>query len=245
MNILPVLDLMEGKIVRGVGGRRHEYRPVVSRLVPSAEPLVVAEALHADFGFAEFYLADLDAIQGGRPSFEVYTSLQQAGFCLWIDAGIQSEASEALLRLRENDSISIVVGLETLEGPAALQRIVAHIGAARIIFSLDLKDGQQLGRPGAWPANDAWSIAQHAVARCGVGRMIVLDLARVGVGRGVGTEELCKELKTRFPDLQLTAGGGVRSIEDVHRLARVGVNYALVASALHDGLISPDQVKQL
>src|SRR5579872_5647704 len=44
MRIVPVLDLLGGVVVRGVGGRRREYRPVVSRLTPSCDPLDVARA---------------------------------------------------------------------------------------------------------------------------------------------------------------------------------------------------------
>ena len=67
MQILPVLDIMRGQVVRGVGGRRHEYRPIVSRLTASASPLDVAGAIRAHFGRDEFYLADLDPIAGGGP----------------------------------------------------------------------------------------------------------------------------------------------------------------------------------
>ena len=47
MKILPVIDLMGGQVVRGVAGRRDQYRPVVSRLTPSSAPLDVAGQLAA------------------------------------------------------------------------------------------------------------------------------------------------------------------------------------------------------
>ena len=86
--ILPVLDLMHGQIVRGIAGRRDAYRPIVSRLTDSAEPLAVARAFRSHFGFTEFYLADLDAIQHGQPALAIHDQLQQDGFRLWIDAGL-------------------------------------------------------------------------------------------------------------------------------------------------------------
>jgi phosphoribosylformimino-5-aminoimidazole carboxamide ribotide isomerase len=66
----------------------------------------------------------------------------------------------------------------------------------------------------------------------------VLDLARVGVGEGVGTEKLCARLKQSYPDVEITAGGGVRTLDDVHLLDTIGVDYVLVSSALHDGRIT-------
>src|SRR5207253_1947746 len=64
MRILPVLDLQNGVVVRGLAGRRAEYRPVVSRLTTSHQPLDIAQAFRDIFGFEHLYLADLDAIAG-------------------------------------------------------------------------------------------------------------------------------------------------------------------------------------
>lgn len=244
MAILPVLDLLKGKIVRGIGGRRDEYRPVVSKLLDSADPVAVAKALHAHFGFEDFYLADLDAIIHSEPAFDVYTNIHKAGFRLWIDAGIRSAGETSAMLLREHSN-SVVVGLESLDGPTALEALVQRAGPERIVFSLDLKAGQPLGQVKAWPSAASWSIAEHAIVALGIRRMIVLDLARVGVGEGLGTEELCCRLKKTYPQLQLTAGGGVNGIDDVKRLQGIGVDHVLVASALHDGRISPDDVRRL
>src|SRR5262249_52677780 len=84
MRIIPVLDVMKGQVVPGVGGRRHEYRPIVSRLTSATDPVGVAQALAAHFGWRDFYLADLDAILGAAPAFELYRALRGAGFSLWV-----------------------------------------------------------------------------------------------------------------------------------------------------------------
>jgi phosphoribosylformimino-5-aminoimidazole carboxamide ribotide isomerase len=243
--ILPVLDLMQGQIVRGIAGRRDEYRPIVGRLINSAAPLAVAGAFRTYFGFDEFYLADLDAIQDGQPAFEVYDRLQREGFRLWIDAGIRTGHDDALASLLESDAAGIIVGLESVAGPSELREIVQLAGARRSVFSLDLKAGRPLGRADLWHTDDPRTIAEHAVETLGVRRLIVLDLARVGVGEGVGTEDLCMRLKRTYPEVQITAGGGVRGMDDVRRLHANGVDYVLIASALHDGRITPDGVKRL
>ena len=43
----------------------------------------------------------------------------------------------------------------------------------------------------------------------------------VGVGAGVGAVELCRRLLQAYPEVQITAGGGVRDMSDVHRLEQV------------------------
>ncbi len=234
MRILPVLDVMQDEVVRGVGGQRHEYRPIVSRLTNSSRPLDVAGAIHKHFGLGEFYLADLDAITGGEPAWALYARLHEQGYRLWVDAGVR-ELTRAC-QLAAAGVESVVVGLETVAGPPALGEIVRALGE-RVVFSLDLRHGVPLGRRDAWEGQDSWGIAGQAV-RLGVRRLLVLDLTRVGLGSGTGTGELCARLCATFPDVEVSAGGGLRNRGDLQALRDAGVRTALVASALHDGRLT-------
>lgn len=228
---MPVLDVMNGQVVRGVGGRRAEYRPIISRLVNSAEPLTVARAFRTHFDLKTLYLADLDALMGKPPQWQVYHCLIAAGFDLWVDAGVKSiEEAQSLFDVGVN---TVVAGLETLPSPAVLAELLPRFDPAQMVFSLDLKAGRPLTTQTAWE-KDAWSVARQAY-EAGVRRMLVLDLAQVGIGGGVGTETLCGRIKAAWPDVALAAGGGVRGPEDLRRLEQVGVDIVLAASALHDG----------
>ncbi len=240
--IIPVLDLLRGQVVRGVGGRREEYRPILSQLTASHKPLDVAHAFWEHFRLNRLYLADLDAIAGAPPAIATYRVLLAAGFRLWVDAGIRQP--DGAKPLAEAGVSGIVAGLETLSGPQALQTLCQEYGAERVIFSLDLKGGQPLTVDGAWQGTDARSIADQAVA-CGVRRMIVLDLANVGAGGGLGTEVLCEQLARAYPQIEIVAGGGVRGVEDLRRLRECGVRGVLVASALHDGRITRTDLETL
>src|SRR5438046_4078339 len=92
MRIIPVLDLKGGVVVRGVAGRREEYRPIVSRLVASAAPIAVARAFRDRLGLTELYLADLDAIAGASPAWTTYKEIQAIGCQVWVDAGVRNAA---------------------------------------------------------------------------------------------------------------------------------------------------------
>jgi phosphoribosylformimino-5-aminoimidazole carboxamide ribotide isomerase len=74
--------------------------------------------------------------------------------------------------------------------------------------------------------------------------MIVLDLAQVGVGAGVATGNLCRQLRQRFAGLRLITGGGVRHEEDLTELAALGIDGVLVASALHDGRLMRNDLQR-
>jgi phosphoribosylformimino-5-aminoimidazole carboxamide ribotide isomerase len=241
MRILPVLDVLQGRVVRGVGGRRREYRAVVSRLTASSRPAAVARAVRAHFGGAEFYLADLDAVLGADPAWRLYAGLHAEGFRLWVDAGVREP--ERALRLAEAGVESVVVGLETVAGPGVLAEVVRALGR-RVVFSLDLREGEPLGDRRVWDGPDAWSIAGQAV-RLGVHRLLVLDLARVGMGGGTGTRDFCARLCAAHPEVEVSAGGGVRGRRDLEELRDAGVGVALVASALHDGRLQPGDLDGL
>src|SRR5437879_4825360 len=206
MIVLPVLDLQGGQVVRGIGGRRQEYCP----LTPECQPVRVACSFRERFGLNELYVADLDAIAGKPPALELFANLRQSGFRLWVDSGVSDPFSaEALIAAGIE---TVVVGLETVAGPRSLQEMCnAHAG--RIVFSLDLKDNAPLGNLTAWERRDARSIAEQAI-QIGVNRLLLLDLARVGMNAGTGTDSLAAELVAAHPDLELAVGGGVLSITD-------------------------------
>lgn len=234
MRILPVLDVMRGRVVRGVGGHRHAYRPIVSHLTARSLPPETAESIRAAFGWDEFYLADLDAILGGEPAWSIYDDLHESGFRLWVDAGVRQTPRAG--ELIDAGVETVVVGLETVDGPEELARMVREFGA-RITFSLDLRDGVPFGERRAWGGPNAAAIAGQAV-RLGVRRILVLDLASVGRGGGTGTRELCARLRQEYPDVEISAGGGVRNRGDLEELRNSGIQYALMASALHDGRLT-------
>jgi phosphoribosylformimino-5-aminoimidazole carboxamide ribotide isomerase len=230
MRVVPVIDVRNGAAVRAVGGRRSEYQTLVSPLAASSAPLDVARGYRTHLGLSEIYLADLDAIAGAEPDAALLAALRADGFRLWVDAGVRGP--DRARSVAEAGGQSVVVGLETVEGPAALREVVAALGE-RAVFSLDLRGAEPLGDRDAWDGADAATIAERAIA-LDVRRLLVLDLARVGHGDGCGTEELCAFLAGKHPAVEVSAGGGVRGPEDLGRLRACGVRAALVASALHD-----------
>jgi phosphoribosylformimino-5-aminoimidazole carboxamide ribotide isomerase len=132
-----------------------------------------------------------------------------------------------------------VMGLESLSSSEeSLSHLVQFCRGpfhpVPLIFSLDMKEGRPLAKHPAWQSLTPIDIAARVV-QTGITRLIVLDLADVGTSGGTRTLDLCRELKRRQPQLELIAGGGVRNLDDLKRIADAGCSAALVASALHDG----------
>jgi phosphoribosylformimino-5-aminoimidazole carboxamide ribotide isomerase len=240
MRVLPVLDLLDGHVVRGVAGRRQEYRPIQSTLTTSSDPLEVAIAIREQFGLTELYIADLNAILRRWPQRAILSKLAQAGFGTLVDAGIRTaEGAIPIFGAAQK----VVAGLETLAAPAELADLIVNAGSERVVFSLDLMAGEPLGDRTAWPA-EPLEILREAVS-AGCTQVIVLDIAHVGTAAGLPTLPLCREIRSAFPAIRIITGGGIRDVGDLRTLAELPVDAVLIASALHDGAITRADIESL
>lgn len=242
MQIFPVLDLMESRVVRGVAGQRERYRPVESVLTSGWDALDIAQAFQSQLGLSKFYLADLDAIRFSRPQQEILERITNAFPGCWLDGGIRISADVS--RFPQSGEVVFVLGLETIVGPQVLSELCRDLGPERIAFSLDLKAGDPLGNLQNWRSALPLDIARQAV-ETGVRNLIVLDLAQVGMRDGVSTLPLCRSIKHEFPEVQVVTGGGIRNARDLRMLKDDLVDGALVASAFHNGGLRREDIAEI
>lgn len=232
-----VIDLMDGRAVRAVGGDRVQYQPVTATdgSVVTGDALSLARFYTTTHGLRDVYVADLDAIRM-RPWHEATVrALAAAVPRIWLDAGV-STASGAE-RAIASGAARVVVGLETLTSFRMLREMVHAVGHHQLAFSLDLRDGVPVRAPGAGRPGDSATALAGRAADCGVDTIIVLDLARVGHRGGCDMEQLAA-VRHAVPEARLMAGGGVRGTHDMERLAAAGCDGALVATALLTGALS-------
>lgn len=244
VKILAAVDVAKGVVVRGIAGHRETYAPLVSQLVAGSGPNDIAQALAEQLDIRDLYLADLDAIAGDEPDWSLYERLLAGGARLSIDAGIGDAVRAQELRdfaARFDGVDAVIVGLESIANPEQLRQVAAIVPPQQLVFSLDLKDGRPFGATEAWHDADPVTIASEVV-ELGIRRLIVLDLAAVGVDGGCPTLPLCRDLRSRFPEIEITTGGGLRDKADLRGLADAGCNAALIASSLHDGRLSREEL---
>jgi phosphoribosylformimino-5-aminoimidazole carboxamide ribotide isomerase len=220
MEIIPVLDLKGGVVVRARMGARHLYAPIATRLAATSDPLDVARGLLAVYPFATMYVADLDAIEGRSDNSAVLDRVKHGcpGLSLWVDNGIADVSAAA--RWLDAGLGSLVLGSET-QADAALVRSLA--GDDRVILSLDFRGAEFQGPPALLEEPSMWPA-----------RVIAMTLARVGSGAGPDVDRLA-EVRQIAAGRRVYAAGGVRDAADLAALARAGIAGALVATALHDG----------
>ncbi len=218
MLIIPVVDLMDGVVVRATAGRRDAYRPLISPLAASSAPCDIVAGFLRLHRFTVVYVADLDAILGRGDNMSAARRLADKfpEIAFWLDSGARSAAPES--------PFETIIGSETMSREASPPDLSAQ---TRVILSLDFQSGNLLGpqrlaaSPHLWPA-----------------RVIVMTLERIGLGDGPDFATLAA-IKARAGGRELFAAGGVRGAEDLAALARRGVAGALIASALHDGRLGP------
>ena len=230
MEIVPVLDLKGGMVVRAHMGQRDQYRPIETPLSPTSDPVDVTCGLLSVYPFETLYVADLDAIEGTGDHRGTLKRLKAAfpQLTLWIDSGIADRHSaEDLLNAGLGH---LVLGSET----QADVTLVRHFAAdARVVLSLDFRGLSFQGPP---------ELLNEPI--CWMQRVIVMTLTRVGSGAGPDLERL-GAIRRVAPDKRIFAAGGVRDAADLGLLKRAGIAGALIASCLHDGRLRGSEIARL
>lgn len=230
LDVVPVIDLMQGVVVHARRGVRADYRPIRSPLVDGSGPLAVAGALMRLAPFRKLYVADLDAIRGRGGHAHAVAALAAAHpvLELWVDRG-ETDVETLGERVPEEDGVS-VIGTESFDDARTLVHALKASGG---VLSLDHDADGPIGPsdihrdPSLWPD-----------------RVVVMTLARVGADEGPDFGRVADAV-ARGGGRLVYAAGGVRSADDLRRLAELGASGALVASALHDGRITADELADL
>jgi phosphoribosylformimino-5-aminoimidazole carboxamide ribotide isomerase len=240
MKIIPVIDVLNGIAVHGIRGERKHYQPLKSVLCNSVEPLEIASAFEL-LGFSGLYIADLDAIQGKPANYKIYRNIiSETGLELMVDAGISDiPKAETVL---ESGVQQIVIGSETLNDLDFVTQAINDFGAEKVVVSIDLKQGKLLSTSESIVSLDAVSFVKQ-LSDLGASQFILLELDRVGTEYGTNFS-LMKNIMEQT-EVELMVGGGIHSLQELEELRSFGVFGALVATVLHNGKLSVDELKSV
>ena len=226
--IIPALDLKDGLVVHASSGARADYRPIETPLGPADDPVTIARALLAIAGSRTLYIADLDAIEGVGNHFELCRDLASAlpHNDLWIDAGF-SDVTDCAFWLPLG--ATLVIGSESLYSTKDWQELRASFGES-LALSLDFVAEGPRGlqalfvEPAHWPK-----------------RVIAMSLDRVGTAQGPDVARLASVVK-QAGSCDVYASGGIRDIRDLEAIVDAGAQGALLATALHRGAITQNEI---
>lgn len=228
MNIFPAIDLVEKKAVRLYKG---DYRQMT---VYSSDPVSVAKAMQAQ-GARFLHLVDLEgARDGGTPNLDVVRQIARETE-LFLELGGGLRDLETIERCLSAGVDRVILGTAAVENEALLQRAVERWGD-KIAVGADVRDGYLAVK--GWLEQTRLSLDAFAarMQTLGVRTLICTDISRDGAMRGTN-RELYRSLSERC-GLDITASGGVSSLEDVRALREMGLYGAIIGKAYYTGDIS-------
>jgi phosphoribosylformimino-5-aminoimidazole carboxamide ribotide isomerase len=221
MNIIPVLDLMNGQVVHAKHGDRAHYLPIQSVLCDSSQPVNIVEALLELYPFKQLYIADINAIQKNGHHQNIISSIVLAfpGLEIYLDAGFSSIGE---INTFNKIKVIPVLGSESISSIDDYQAInKSH--QKRMLLSLDFKNDVYQGPTALLQDSRFWP-----------NEIIVMSLSKVGSQSGPDLEKL-KHVKQTSPQTKIYAAGGVRNANDLEMLKLENIDGALIASAIHNG----------
>ena len=246
MKIIPVMDMLNGLVVQGIGGRRNEYQPISNSVICfNAELYDVAKSYQKKLGLNWFYIADLDRIQisknlnVNRDKIINLANLKQ--YEIAIDAGCKTV--DDVKEIADWNVNQIVMGTETLQSLDILVKAADQIGSEKIMLSIDIKSGNLLANNPEVKKLQPTDIANVA-DDLDLKGIIVIELQKVGSQSGPLNQTLL-DIVARTKTIPIFAGGGVRNIDDLIELQNNSISGALVATAFHKGKIAKEDLEKI
>ncbi|GBD11982.1 1-(5-phosphoribosyl)-5-[(5-phosphoribosylamino) methylideneamino] imidazole-4-carboxamide isomerase [bacterium HR23] len=226
MEVIPAIDLRWGRAVRLYQGV-YEKEEVFSEDPP-------ALALHwQEMGAPRLHIVDLDgAAQGRMVNLGVINGIVAlVDIPVQVGGGIRSlHIAGELLAMGVQ---RVVLGTVAVENPRLVQRLVSRFGAEAVVVALDAR-GQRIAIRG-WREEvplSPWELLQR-MADLGVRRFLYTDILRDGTLTQPNFEGIALMVeRSPFP---LLVSGGISTVEHLVRLARMGVEGAIVGRALYTG----------
>jgi phosphoribosylformimino-5-aminoimidazole carboxamide ribotide isomerase len=232
VEIIPVIDLLNGCVVHAQRGQRSQYRPIKTPLCDSSNPLDIVEALLKLYPFRQLYIADLDAIQQQGSNASTVRSIKEKHpqLDIWLDGGFRCPLG---LRAWQGAGITCVLGSENLSNLTQFAEMTGNRQCA-VMLSLDFGPRGYMGPPELIDVPHLWPE-----------KVILMTLAQVGSNAGPDLQTLQAILNLvldRNPAPRIYAAGGIRHLADIVSLNAVGAAGVLVATALHNGSITPADI---
>ncbi len=227
MIILPAIDLLGRKAVRLLKG---DYNQVT---VYSDSPLEVAEKFKS-LGATHIHMVDLDGAKyGTAPNMDIVAEVaEKTGLFVEIGGGIRS--METVKKYIDAGISRVILGTAAICDEDFLKEAVKAYGE-KIAVGADVKDGKIAVK--GWLEQSDVTLDEFFLKMqdLGVKNIICTDISRDGAMRGTNLE-LYRELSAKY-SLDITASGGVSSIEDVKRLREMNLYGAIIGKAYYTGAV--------
>jgi phosphoribosylformimino-5-aminoimidazole carboxamide ribotide isomerase len=231
LEVIPSIDLREGKVVRlaqGDYGRQTNY---------DVDPIETAK-LFADAGAKWMHIVDLDGAKSGRPVQAALIAKIIASTKLNVEVGGGVRSTEDVRELLDAGAKRVVVGTKAIEDWPWFESLVKqdHL-AKQLILALDAKEGMVATR--GWTQTSQRSAVDVAkqVNGWGLGAILYTDVAKDGMLQGPNLHHT--KLLAEAGDTPVIASGGVGSIDHIKALKDIPIIWGvIVGRSLYEGKVN-------
>ncbi len=236
MQIIPAIDIMEGKCVRLTEG---DY---AQKTIYNENPLEVAKAFEAA-GIQRLHLVDLDGSKSGTvKNCKVLESIA-LNTKLVIDFGGGIKTDNDVAHVFERGASLATIGSIAVANPTLFLSWVNKYGAEKFFLGADVKDN--LIAVNGWMQTSTITIESFLTDYLahGITNIFCTDVSKDGRLEGPSIK-LYQSLIQLFPNLKLVASGGVSSLQDLEALDAIGCAGAIVGKAIYENRISLASLQQ-
>lgn len=235
MEIIPAIDLIDGKCVRLTQG---DY---AQKTIYEENPLKQAKAFE-EMGFKSLHLVDLDGAKAGNPQNSSILEKITSQTNLSIDFGGGLKTEKDLEQVWNAGAKMATIGSIAVKKPNLVKEWMQKFAPDKILLAADVKDEKIALN--AWQDSSELSIFDFIedYLQVGLTQFFCTDVSKDGLLQGVNLE-LYQKLRDRFPNTNIIASGGVASIKDVEELQKIGIDAVIVGKALYEGKISKEEMK--
>jgi phosphoribosylformimino-5-aminoimidazole carboxamide ribotide isomerase len=236
IEIIPAIDIIGGKCVRLSQG---DYD---RKTVYNENPLEVAR-MFEDAGITRLHLVDLD---GAKAKHIVnYKVLEQIASKtnLIVDFGGGLKSDEDLKVAFESGAAMVTGGSIAVKEPEIFLSWLEKFGSEKIILGADAKDGNIA--VSGWQESTELPVVEFIVEfqKKGISKVISTDISRDGMLTGPAFE-LYAEIMETLPKVEIIASGGIASMDDIYKLAEMGVPGVITGKAIYEGKISLKEIER-
>lgn len=227
MIILPAIDLLDRKAVRLLKG---DYKQVT---VYSEVPCEVAEKFKS-FGATHIHMVDLDGAKyGTTPNMDIVAEVaKKTGLFVEIGGGIRN--MDTVKRYINVGVSRVILGTAAVCDEEFLKTAVNTYGE-RIAVGADVKNGKIAVKGWLEEADVTLDEFFEKMQKLGIKNIICTDISRDGAMRGTNLQ-LYRELSEKY-SLDITASGGVSSMDDIKSLKQMNLYGAIIGKAYYTGAI--------
>jgi phosphoribosylformimino-5-aminoimidazole carboxamide ribotide isomerase len=236
MEIIPAIDIIEGKCVRLTQG---DY---AQKKIYNENPLEVALQFQ-DAGLRRLHLVDLDGAKARSVKNWKVLEILATKTELSIDFGGGLNTEKDVQIVFDSGAHFATVGSVAVKNRSELLRWMNLFGAHRFLLGADVKD-REIAIHG-WTESAGRDIFEFLddYTTQGIEQVFCTDIAKDGQLAGPSLE-LYKEIVERYPNLYFIASGGVSSLADLEALAAIPCSAAIVGKAIYENRITLPELKK-